>query len=225
MRLRLRPVVRVRFGSLTAYRTLVWVLAIGWVAFNGLVLWPAWQARAEAVTTLAEREQELADRLQISASLPITRARLEEHRLAVAGKEAALAEAAADTEIIRLIEQLAGHEVSVTTLLAGQRSVLQLRPQAQESPTDQSRNSAESRGPTQSAQAGQAAQPAQAQPLYWQLSCRVEATGPWEPLRAFVAALEGQVPGLRLHAVQLQEAAETEHWRLVVSGSLYMTGE
>jgi len=170
----------------------------------GLVLWPAWQARAQAVTALAERERELADRLQISASLPITRARLAEHRLAVAGKEAAMAEAAADTEIIRLIEQLAGPDVSVTTLVAGERSALQALPQDQASPSAQS---------------------AQAQPLYWQIGCRIEATGPWEPLRSFIAALEGRVPGLRLHGVQLQEADGAEYWRLVVNGSLYMTAE
>lgn len=231
MRVRL-PVTRFPVGSLTAFRALLWVLATGWVVYAGVMVLPAWQARGDTAAALADRERELASRVQISTSLPITRARLEEQRLAVTSKESALAKAADDTAIIRLVEQLAGSEVSVTTLLTGQRSALEPVPSSQSAQSGGSHPPAQpgqlgsTSLSTRTAHASAATDPAvqrvRAQPPYWQLGCRIEATGPWEPLHAFLGELEGKVPGLRLQAVQLQAASGADQWRLVVDGSLYM---
>lgn len=186
-------------------RPVVWALACLWLAFSGLFLWPAWQARQEAAAALAAQQQELDGRMQISAALPITRTRLEEWRLAVRAAEAQLADAAADMAFIRQIEQLAGTEVAVTSLVAGEPSPLG-------APEPAARSGGGSSAREQGAEEADVAR-------YVRVPCRIEAEGAWEPLRSFLQALEGEVAGLRVEAVQLRPGPGG--WHLLVTASLY----
>jgi len=197
--------VKGRMASVAMLRLLVGALALSLALVVGLLLRPAWQARGEALAKLAAGEKELADMRQITAAIPATRARLEAQRLVVQAGESGLAKASDDTQIIRLIEELAGPDVSVTTLLAGERVPLQ--------------------APQRGAKGGSGSAQPEAEPggsPYGKLSFRMEAVGMQEALESFLGALEGAVPGLRVEAVQWDSTPGTEGWHLVVSGSLYL---
>jgi len=109
-------------GSLV--NLVVWLLAVAWVAFIILALWPAWKARAELKAALTDRQEQLASVTQVTGSIPAARARLNRVRQVVLAREAEMVVAVRDTELIRQIERIAGGRAVVTSLSYGDRSPL-----------------------------------------------------------------------------------------------------
>lgn len=170
---------------------LVWLLAVAWVAFVLLALWPAWKARADLSATLADRQEQLDSVTQVTSSIPAARARLNRVRQAVLAREAELVTAAQDTDLIRQIERIAGARgVAITSLTYTDKSPLPPESALDEAP-------------------------------YWQVPFRLEAAGGWSGVLGLLEALEAEVPGLRLDAVQMSGGERTGEWRLQAAGSQF----
>lgn len=113
---------------------LVWLLAIAWVAFIVLAVWPAWRAQAELRAALADRQEQLANITQITESIPASRARLNRVRQVVLEREAQLVVAAQDTDLIRQIERIAGSGAVINSLTYGDKSPLPAEADLNEAP-------------------------------------------------------------------------------------------
>jgi len=172
------------------------------IAFDLLVIWPAWMGRAEIRQELEAAQEQLAEQRRLTSTIAANRERYAEKRSALLQLEADLVPASEDTSLIRQVESLAGGGIRVQEYRA--QDAVPLAPERTEK-GDRTRNEEESAGSGP----------------YSRVPYELTAAGSWEDLTLFLKGLETQVTGLRVEGVELTGDRAGSGNTLKIVGSLY----